>query len=393
MRKSMKNSLFNCAWYKTGTALFVFMCFNLVLFNACKQKSLVDTPETIITVEPSLSVKYKKDLVVDSRFVQLKSTEDFLIQSVTNVIVEDSLITILDRLQNVIFMYDLNGNPVNKIDAIGGGPGEYNFIVDHFIDPIEHTIIILDNTRKVLAYRYDGAFCKEFNVINPRTCCVIKQPGSSYYVGELRYPDVKKILYATRDSQLIGEAISVEDRASYAPFLIGARGSNFAVYKDTVYYLSLYDYSIYSFYSGTFRKEAVLSMEDKLKISSFEMKFDPRGNPWEIAKEYINRGIIADISQLTVSDKYYSFSIDINGNGFLNYNILYDRRTKESFFYEDLYSEREDGRLYQPYFTYYNEGKHIYIIRSQKEIEYLFNAGLIEELDYDTPVVCFASLK
>lgn len=371
----------------------ILVLLAVLVFFSCKQKNRVDTPETIIKVEPTLSVKYKKDLVTDSRFVQLKSTDDFLIQSVTNVIVEDSLITILDRLQNVIFMYDLNGNPVNKIDAVGGGPGEYIFIVDHFIDPIEHTINILDNTKKVLTYRYDGTFCKEYYVKNPHTCCVIKQPGTSYYVGELRYPEVKKILYATKDSQLIGEAISVEDRASYAPFLIGARGSNFAVNEDTVYYLSLYDYSIYSFYNGTFRKDAVLSMEDKLKISSFEMKFDSRCNPWEIAKAYINRGIIADISQLTVSDKYYSFSIDINGNGFLNYNILYDRRTKESFFYEDLYSEREDGRLYQPYFTYYNEGKHIFIIKSQKEIEYLFNAGLIEELDYDTPVVCFVSLK
>lgn len=391
VRKSMKNSLFNCAWYKTGTALFVFMCFNLVLFNACKQKSLVDTPEAIITVEPSLSVKYKMDLVVDSRFVQLKSTEDFLVQGVSNLIVEDSLIFILDMMQNTVFMYDLNGNPVNKIHAVGGGPGEYTQLIDDFVDPIEHTINVFDfSTNKVLTYTYDGTFCKEMVPSKRHTCCVIKQPGTSYYVGEVRYPEVDKILYATKDTQLIGEAISVENRASYAPFLRGLRGNTFSVYKDTVYYLSLYDYSIYSFSNGTFRKEAVLSMDDNYKISSFEMKPDSQKTPWEEESMYLNRGIIAELSSLTVSENYYSFGFLVNGD-FLHYNILYDRRTKESFFYENLYTEGE--RLFQPPFTYYNEGKHIYIIQSQKEIEYLFNAGLIEELDYDTPVICFVSIK
>jgi hypothetical protein len=368
------------------------MCFILVLFNSCKQKSQVDASEAIIKVEPSLSVKYKKDLVTDSRFVQLKSTEDFLFQSISNLIVEDSLIFILDILQNAVFIFDLNGNPVNKIHAAGGGPGEYIQLSDDFVDPIEKTINVFDlSTCKILTYSYDGVFCKDIVFNNRFTRCVNKQPGTDYYVVEVRYPEAKKILYACKEGQLIGEAIDIKNRDSYAPFLSMLDGNNISVYKDTVFYISIFDYSIYSFSNGIFRKEAVLSLEDKLKISSIKTKFDPGKSSMENTQAYLTKGIITRLSHLTVSDVYYSFKIEVIGNGFLNYNILYDRRTKESFFYEDLYSEGE--RLHQSPFVYYNNGQHIFVIRNQKQIEYLFNAGLIEELDYDTPVICFVSLK
>ncbi len=388
----MKNNLFTCSWFKTGTSLIFFICFNLALFYSCKQKSQVDTPETIIKVEPSLSVKYKKDLVTDNRFVQLKSTEDFLVQSITKLIVEDSLIFILDILQNAVFVFDLNGNPVNKIHAAGGGPGEYIQLTDFFVDPIEKTINVYDlSPCKLLTYSYDGVFCKDIDFNNRFTRCVNKQPGTDYYVGEVRYPEAKKILYACKDDQLIGEAIDIKNRDSYEPFLTILDQNNFSVYKDTVFYISIFDYSIYSFSNGIFRKEAVLSLEDKLKISSFKMKFDPGKSYMENTQAYLTRGIITRLSHLTVSDVYYSFKIEVIGSDFLNFNILYDRRTKESFFYEDLFSE--DERLFQTHFAYYNNGQHIFVIRTQKQIEYLFNAGLIEELDYDTPVICFVSLK
>jgi len=363
----------------------------LVSFYSCNKKEKPAASVPGIKIASSLNVLYKENLVTTISYIPLRTSDDYLIQAVSKLMVDDSLIFVVDGIQNTIFIYDFFGVPVSKIHAVGNGLGEYLYITDAYVDPHAHTVNIYNlNMNKILSYDYSGNFIKDAFVNRKYAYFVIKQPASSFYISEMRDPGVKNILSAFNDKQIIDEAISVQNREAYAPYLACLRGSSFATYNDTVFFLSIFDYSIYSFKNGHFKKEYDLIMDDNLKISSIKSVPKSTKSSLDIIDDYTAQGIISRLSNLTISKEYISFCIDIIGKGFLHYNILYDRRTHESVFYEDLYSNGE--RLYQPPFVCFYKNHFLFYLQSQKELDYLVKTGAIQSTDYETPVICLVDL-
>jgi hypothetical protein len=66
---------------------------------------------------------------------------------------------IIYRSDKKILIFDSNGNYLNKIDAVGNGPGEYTTIVGIAIDPIIKNIFILDKDA-IKIFHFNGKFMK-----------------------------------------------------------------------------------------------------------------------------------------------------------------------------------------------------------------------------------------
>lgn len=374
--------------------VFIFNMVILCMLYSCNKKENIETDIQEIKIASSLDVLYKKDIVESIKYIPLRASDDFLVQSFTDLFVEDSLIFVVDQFENTVFVYDFLGEPVTKIHSIGNGPGEYTNITNAFVDPSEHIVNIYDrNLSRINSYDYSGKFVKETLLKEKNIHNIIKQPNASLYITEMCDPD-KEILNAFSDQQqLISKALSITNKKVYSPYLLCLRGSRFAAHNDTLYFISIFDYSIYSFKDGRFKKEYFFKMDENLKVSSIKSEENSDKQSIDIIKEYRNKGYMTNLFNFVVNDNYISFEIEINGNGFMNYNILYNRITHESYFYEDLYSDNTNGSLYQPSFISTYKDYFVFIVRSSMELEHIRKTQSIVLNDPETPIVCFVKLK
>ena len=151
--------------------IFLLYLFSLLFIQGCKDapEDLINDSETEridITNPLGESITQSNninDFLSDDYFiVPLKTTEKYLIGYISNLQLFDEKIFLLDEMTNSIFIYDMEGNPINKIHNIGQGPGEYHKIADFCINRDEKELLILDNfTKKILIYSLKGDFLQE----------------------------------------------------------------------------------------------------------------------------------------------------------------------------------------------------------------------------------------
>ena len=93
----------------------------------------------------------------------LETNADALIGSYDKIMMNDSLIFVLDKEKTrSLFIYDHNGHFKNKISKNGRGVGEYVFLEDANLNG--DTLLIIDRgTRKLLYYDLHGNFLNEYH--------------------------------------------------------------------------------------------------------------------------------------------------------------------------------------------------------------------------------------
>lgn len=142
------------------TLIFVLM-YTLVL--AAQEKAVVpvidfgkDYPEKVLTI----------DDVADVRFVPLETTDESLIKSFNGVSMDSSRIVVTDKMQNQIFVFSSDGKFLNKISMQGGGPEEYQSILQACVDFGSDRVYIWDYPMlgRIKVYSLDGKYVQQLNV-------------------------------------------------------------------------------------------------------------------------------------------------------------------------------------------------------------------------------------
>src|SRR5690625_6313 len=96
--------------------------------------------------------------------VILEFNEDYPIQNIHKIVVQEPYILILDNVQNYLYLYDDQGEFIRQIGSLGNGPGEYLDMTDFEISGKE--IIVFSNaSRKILHFNITGSFIKEIPII------------------------------------------------------------------------------------------------------------------------------------------------------------------------------------------------------------------------------------
>ena len=135
------------------------------LFFSCKEKieknkdSLSASTITLSSMEESIqdTVYFKKPQIV-----VLETTEESLISKITKIAMDDNILFVYDKYSDKLFMFDVNGKYIGRIDKKGNGPEEYAETVDFTIDPVKKQIIILCGVpEKRMYFTYQGEFIKE----------------------------------------------------------------------------------------------------------------------------------------------------------------------------------------------------------------------------------------
>lgn len=105
-----------------------------IFFGGCQEK----VPEELIIKDGSyktIDIEYPKkiefkDFAKNIEYVFLEPKQGYLISKIDKIMVMDSMIFILDKLQKSIFIFDHTGKAKNKIADFGEGPGKYSGISD-----------------------------------------------------------------------------------------------------------------------------------------------------------------------------------------------------------------------------------------------------------------------
>lgn len=108
--------------------------------------------------------EFQKEILLSSfidnyKLIPLETTDDNLIAQVDKVIVDKNEIFILDRINNAIFVFGIDGRFHKSLFKVGNGPGEYIQLMD--FDVQGDTLFALDFGRRCVL-QYD----KEFNYID-----------------------------------------------------------------------------------------------------------------------------------------------------------------------------------------------------------------------------------
>jgi hypothetical protein len=357
----------------------------IILIVSCNPNNLNNNSNGIaIDINNDLEILYGKDIIEDIKYVPLKIVDDkFLIESVNSVFVTDSLLFVADHSQKSVFVYDLDGNPLYKIGCTGRGPGEYINIREVILDREKKELIICDvSSRKILHYAFSGKLLEETRM--PYECLnyFAKYPKSDIIISE-RCDLEKNILIAFDENKNIIDLhlkLNKKYMDHYVPYSSIIWESPFYTFNDTVFYLSIFDYAIYSYADGKFNKEYYLNIPENLKITSTSVAGD--------VYEYADKQLLFKLTALIVTDDFITFKA---WGLFNSNNVLYNRKNKRSYFYQRLYCDGEG--FYQDQLLMEYNGWFVFLIYDQKGLEYLQkDVGLTLEEDTN-PVLCFVKFK
>jgi hypothetical protein len=141
-------------WIKINTLLFC----SFIFLNGCNTKQAKQTDTTEFSIQPDARETIPLSSIVnDYELVVLETTERSLLGEIKKTQVYNDLFFILS--QNEIFVFEPSGKLKQKINNIGRGPGEYAGISD--FDIYSDILYILDRSNQnILEYDLNGNVLK-----------------------------------------------------------------------------------------------------------------------------------------------------------------------------------------------------------------------------------------
>jgi hypothetical protein len=104
-------------------------------------------------------------LFKSSRIVALETNDNSLIREIDRIYETDGKLFVFDSSLDKVVVFDEDGKYLNRIHAIGAGPGEYTQASDFCVDTASKCVVLLcDIPYKLAYYGYDGTFVRETSV-------------------------------------------------------------------------------------------------------------------------------------------------------------------------------------------------------------------------------------
>ena len=205
---------------KTANAILVIIL--LVILAGCGGK-VEQSTDDFITVDVTKKYPIKKELILqdfmDVEYIPLETNDDFVNQGVVMDIGEHFIIVKNRGMNGDVFIYDRNGNALQKFNHVGQGPGEYTpFCLYGGIKLDEDNNEIILNAyilRKFIVYDLSGNFKRSFQQ-NVRYNTLINSTSNtysyrSYYSEIFNYDKENLICYDIYNHGIAYDFISKRD--------------------------------------------------------------------------------------------------------------------------------------------------------------------------------------
>ncbi|WP_160150072.1 6-bladed beta-propeller [Parabacteroides sp. Marseille-P3160] len=298
--------------------IIILFAFIIIALNGCNNDERIKEGEIIKSsnyeiIKPNISFDNKINILpyIDSiKYVTLELTDESIIGNIQKLIVYNDRIYILDTQSSSLFVFDIKGKYLFKIDKIGSGPGEYTQL-DFFDIDYKNNHIILTDLMTYWAIRYDmnGQYLYRKKI--PVWIEGITPLPNKGMVAYANYRNNKETL--KQECNLLYLDSLMQIRKVYFPYnsdLYKPNGISFTTPQTGCFYT----YNDSTFFFTPYNNEICKISENELILKySFdfgEKKFNTNllEQP-EKLKEYMRRGEFYTLTQVFENDQILFFSI------------------------------------------------------------------------------------
>jgi len=262
----------------------------------------------------------------DVFFVKLETTDESLIANISDIFFDDSLIFVVDTKMKSVFIFDFEGNYINKIAAFGAGPCEYGTLYNVFLDRKNKYVVIVDTPRgKIYSYSYDGKCVREERKNKPFINCQFLASGNRAYHLDRPFPQYdhqngNSLVVTTPDNQ----------KTIYSACYQFQRNEKFYFGQQKVFW----DYGGNLFYYPNY-SDTIFIITDTAAIAKYHIRILPEAMPHPSEIADVTNDIFFD-NYLT---KYPHFDCEFIETKDFTYleldnfygKIIYSHKTKKTY--------------------------------------------------------------
>jgi len=231
-----------------------------ICFYSCNSKNKRTTENETLGQEV-INVYLNEERITDigryykyHSFVVLETTDESVIKNVNKIHFSEDKIIILDINQSTVFLFDLKGKYLSKINKLGQGPDEYLKVNDMYFDNTSNHIFLYDGLAgKVLEYDLNGKIITQNNITKGHEFTKIKGSGEwlvyrgngfSDYTSNKSY---NNLYIYTKNFDLIKEEIPFNKHLLGRIHSYGLINNVFSFYDKDTYFLPLLSDVIYKY--------------------------------------------------------------------------------------------------------------------------------------------------
>lgn len=236
---------------------FILIILSVFLyFFGCKDKN--HSGEKIAVNPLNAEESIGLSVLVDSVFyIKLETSSNCIIgPRVNRIIIKDKYIYVVDIGQDILFVFNKNGNFVSKLEKQGEGPDQYTFLSHVFIDDNEEYIEIVDGRGekgRILKYSNITFEFLEDSPLYVPSANSSRREGDIYYFSSQQMENLvngeatNADIIAVKDSEIQKEIFNkrivtegVNFTVNSENFTVNESGNIFVslMYKNTFYKLS-----------------------------------------------------------------------------------------------------------------------------------------------------------
>ncbi|NMB49930.1 MAG: 6-bladed beta-propeller [Bacteroidales bacterium] len=291
-------------------------------------KSVVNDGETIkIFLEKDIdkNEKINLDSLIESMdYITPQLTDESIIGEYDKIIVCDDRFFIMENSINnkSVFVFDLNGKYLSKVNSVRQGPGEYITIHDFYYDSKNQLIGILSQSQ-ILRYELNGTFKDKINL-------------RKYAIKEIAYANEHVYAYCQPQCKSINcySVLVLDEKFNpiYEDYPLPKNLINFPFFFEK---RSLYS-NENNVYFNAINNDTIYRVKDNYMCAEFVIDFGKYKFPNEYFKNLVKEGdkSIKKLGQL-YSSKYVLFGIK---NYLISDNYVYVSFFKDTKIFLSFYS-------------------------------------------------------
>lgn len=307
----------------------VFFLLFVMCFTMCTSKPQGDNVISVDLDKPEKASLF--DYFSSIELIPLETSSDALIVGITKMVIHQDNYYTFDPVQQILFVYDKEGNFLYKINKRGQGEGEYLSFGDFNINPYSENLEILNPYGKVHVYDLRGNYIETKRVTYPDFSVVhtIAAVDSQTYVFESVFAP-KKIIYYNLDEEKLLHTEFEEDydlgRFSFGAYQYQSEWFYFRPIHPVVYKMG--KDSLETAFQFDFGKYAI---DGRTVTLSKESQRDfPR-----LVEEVFNQfGYM--IHAVRHNNKYVFASLTRDDSNQSKSNIIYDKETGKAKYIADF---------------------------------------------------------
>lgn len=288
--------------------------------NECSPVENIDLQK--INVELTDSAFRHVDNLLQTESYTILSNEEPL-GIVERVLIEDSLIYILDNMPKIICFNKKDGSIKWKIDNQGEGPKEYGEIMDFTIDKTSKLLITYDGGKRRLT-KYDllsGEYISSSTIsdIIPKQIAFANEGLFFDNHDHINYPDKKELHYSllySESGSSMNKSFFPHDQISDYNFNYGD-GHPFFYEQDRVLYNPRFSNTIFEIIPEGLKPLYKINLPDSLPLKVIEERISSHkliesDYSWGISNVFECNGIL--YFWFTKKGKYYTVFYDLQNN-------------------------------------------------------------------------------